>query len=115
MTAAEWALTIFFWTGCGLLGLIGLAMIVAGFEMARPSPAPAPPVAPSVSTVDLNLEEAGSDTAPGTDSDTRRRALSEALGKMAAPTAHDPRLWEETQPRVNIPQGLPKIDRTTSA
>lgn len=113
-------LTLLFWAVAGVLGLLGIAMLVAGWELVRRAPDEAPAPGPlRVHSIDLNLSEAALAKAeaasPPTDSGARRRALAHALERMSEPVplaaaakgatgakAH----WEDTQPRVNLPAAV---------
>lgn len=109
-----------FWGLAAVLGLIGMAMLVAGWELVRRNRhSPSQPVPIRVHSIDLNLGEAAAPAAvpgspdtdpPPTDSDARRRALVLAIERMSEParpsagklsTAKEP--WEDTRPRVSAP------------
>mgnify|MGYP000210729092 CR=1 FL=1 len=114
-----------FWGLAALLGLVGIAVLVAGWELVRRHPhVPATPLPMRVHSIDLNLGvptgplqkapvavaasmEPGS---PPTDSDARRRALTQAIERMSEPAkavagtaSIEKEPWEDTRPRVNLP------------
>lgn len=112
-----------FWVLAMLAGLVGMALLVAGWELLRRRPQPLPMAAPvRAHSIDVQLgeatEPAGKPAAPPVDSDARRRALAHAIERMSEPARPQPGAevgfrpapqpatriaWEDTQPRVNLP------------
>jgi hypothetical protein len=121
LTTFDFLLLGTFWIGSALLGLIGVAMLIAGWELVRNDQAPPAAPAPRAHSIDVNLAASGPDeAAPATDSDARRRVLAATMARMVdtGPVAPTPQAdvptvataesardaWEETQPRVNLPR-----------
>ena len=128
MSTIDVLLLALFWVGSALLALIGVAMLIAGWELSRRDPLEAALLPPArVHSIDVNLSATTQDeVSPATDSDARRRVLATAMARMsdAAPTpapssataldrsqsSTPPALpaergpWEDTLPRVNLPR-----------
>lgn len=117
-----------FWGCAAVLGLVGIAILVAGWELVRRDPAvPGTPQPMRVHSIDLNLGDPAAPALPAasmeqdsppTDSDARRRTLAKAIERMSEParptanrTPKAKEAWEDTQPRVN----LPTVERTPPA
>ena len=132
MSTIDFMLLTLFWMGSALLALIGVAMLVAGWELSRRDPLEAALLpAARVHAIDVNLSATAHDEVSlATDSDARRRVLATAMARMsdaaaepsiatatATATAQDPSQsstppavpadrgpWEDTLPRVNLPR-----------
>ena len=130
MSTIDVLLLALFWVGSALLALIGVAMLIAGWELSRRDPLEAALLPPArAHSIDVNLSATTHDeVSPATDSDARRRVLVTAMARMSdaapAPTPSSATAtaldrsqsstppawpaergpWEDTLPRVNPPR-----------